>query len=225
MTHFNKLSCEHDEEHYDDCDSCKTSTNCDYLTLHNNKWVCPECNYQIWEKKEQESHQTQFNDCEACNNSTNFHELTLYQNQWICQECVYLYDGLLLEKYTEEERTQLTNYAEEYGITIDEAIDYQTHCHWCGKTVENPTFDEKEHQYCNKRCWESCEDYWYPCDKGEHCRVCQIWEYHKRRYSLTERDFEIAQCEPVLTSIDAFQELRVYAQLYECIPDLVEYFM
>jgi len=171
--------------------------------------------------------QDEFADCESCNNSIKWDELICHKNNLICHGCFYdrcAYDGLLLEKYTEEEQAQLTNYAEEYGITIEQAIDYQTHCHCCGKTVENPTFDEKEHQYCNKRCWESCEDYWYPCDKGEDCRVCQIWEYNKRRDSLTKHDFEIARCEPVLVAIDAFQELRVYAQLYECLGDLFEYF-
>jgi hypothetical protein len=224
MSHFNKLSCEYDEDHYDECDACKINTNCDYLMLHNTMWVCSECYYQLCEKEEQETDEAQFNDCEACNNSTNLYELTYYQNQWICQGCVYVYDGLLLEKYTEEEQTQLSKYATCHNISIEEAIEYQTHCHYCGTHVKNAVFDEEEHQYCNERCWESCEDYWYPCHKGEDCRVCQIWEYHKRRDSLTERDFEIARCEPVLVAIDAFQELRVYAQLYECIPDLVEYF-
>lgn len=56
MTHFNKPTYYNDEEHYDMCDACKTSTNCDYLMSHNNTWVCPECYYQICEKGEQETH-------------------------------------------------------------------------------------------------------------------------------------------------------------------------
>ena len=118
----------------------------------------------------------------------------------------------------------LTMYAEKHNITFEEAIYYQTHCHCCGKTVDDGMFDEMNHQYCNRRCFEHCEDYWYHCNRGEECKVCDIWEYHARCDSLTAFYLNLLKLEPVLATIDCFQELNVYPQLHECLGDLTEYF-
>jgi len=150
-----------------------------------------------------------------------------------CEVCYYLVPNKyqyyaddeeeLLEKYTEEQQDQLIKYAEKHNLTIEESIDYQTHCHCCGKTVEDG-FDESNHQYCKEKCFERCEEYWYHCFRGDDCKVCGIWEYHARRDSLTAYDIELSELAPVLATIDCFKELGVYGQLYECIEDLVEYF-
>ena len=133
-------------------------------------------------------------------------------------------DILCSSCYNAEQKLNIRKYAEEYNITIEEAIDYQTHCHCCGKQVEDGMFDESNHQYCGSRCFETCEDYWYECFRGEECKVCGIWEYRTRRDSLTAHDIELSDCEPVLNAIYCFKELGVYGQLYECIEDLVDYF-
>jgi len=130
----------------------------------------------------------------------------------------------LLDQYTEHQQDQLIKYAEKHSLTIEESINYQTHCHCCGKTVDDGMFDEMNHQYCKEKCFEHCEDYWYECFKGQDCKVCDIWRYHVRWDSLTEYDIELSECEPVLAAIDCFKELNVYPQLYGCIEDLVEYF-
>ena len=130
----------------------------------------------------------------------------------------------LLASYSEEQCQQIYMYAKEYNLTIKEAIDYQTHCHCCGNPVTNPVIDAENHQYCKKICFNHCEDYWYPCFREADCRVCGIWEYHKNRDSLTAYDVQLSNCEPILATIDAFQELKVYGQFYECLGDLTEYF-
>ena len=130
----------------------------------------------------------------------------------------------LLSKYSLEECNELRIYAEKHNLTLEEAIDYQTHCHSCGHYVENAIFHGESHQYCRARCFEHCEDYWYECDRGEDCKVCEIWEYRARQDSLTAHDIELSDFEPVLATIDCFKELQVYGQLYECIEDLVDYF-
>ena len=150
-----------------------------------------------------------------------------------CEVCYYLVPNKyqyyaddeeeLLEKYSAEQREQLIKYAEKHNLTIEESIDYQTHCHCCGKTVEDG-FDESNHQYCKEKCFERCEDYWYHCFRGDDCKVCGIWEYHARRDSLTAYDIELSELAPVLATIDCFKELQVYGQLYECLEDLVDYF-
>ena len=161
--------------------------------------------------------------CDECNYMMLDEEKIKYKGCGIlCSSCAN--DAELLEKYTEEQRTDLRNYAKEYNLNMWEAIEYQTHCHSCGKFVEDGVFDGRNHQYCKEKCFEHCEDYWYHCYRGEECKVCDIWEYHKNRDSLTAYDIELSDCEPVLATIDCFKELGVYGQLYECFEDLVDYF-
>jgi len=161
-------------------------------------------------------------ECENCNCKIKWDDKVVVDDQWFCPGCAN--ESELLSQYSVEECKQLRLYAEKHNITLEEAIDYQTHCHCCGKTVEDGIFDAENHQYCTARCFEYCEDYWYECHRGEDCKVCEIWEYRCRRDSLTAHDIELSDCEPVLATIDCFKELGVYGQLYECIEHLVEYF-
>jgi hypothetical protein len=159
--------------------------------------------------------------CDECNYMMLDQDKIIYNSKLLCSHCAR--DAELLDQYTEEQQDQLIKYAEKHNLTIEESIDYQTHCHCCGKTVEDG-FDESNHQYCKEKCFERCEEYWYHCFRGDDCKVCGIWEYHARRDSLTAYDLELSELAPVLATIDCFKELKVYSQLYECIEDLVEYF-
>ena len=163
-----------------------------------------------------------------------------YKSSAYCNKCAFDICGKLIEKpkyafsprlvekekihYSAEQCEQLRIYAEQHSLTIEEAIDYQTHCHSCGKEVSNPVFDGENHQYCKKKCFEHCEDYWYLCYREDECKVCEIWQYRARCDSLTAHDIELSDLAPVLATIDCFKELQLYGQLYECIEDLVEYF-
>jgi hypothetical protein len=171
---------------------------------------------------EEEIDHNEFFQCQGCFYETKWEDNVCIDDQWFCNGCAH--DSELLNQYSVEQREQLRLYAEKHSITIEESIDYQTHCHCCGKTVDDGVFDEMNHQYCNEKCFEHCEDYWYECFRGEECKVCEIWEYRARRDSLTAHDIELSDCEPVLNAIDCFKELNVYPQLYECIEDLVDYF-
>uniref|UniRef100_A0A6C0I7L8 Uncharacterized protein n=1 Tax=viral metagenome TaxID=1070528 RepID=A0A6C0I7L8_9ZZZZ len=110
----------------------------------------------------------------------------VYNNnkQWLCEECAYDCDEKLLAPYSEEQREEIYKYTERHNLTIEEAIDYQTHCHCCGNEVTNPVFDADNHQYCKERCFEYCEEYRYECSRGQECRVCNLWEYHKTRNNM-----------------------------------------
>ena len=160
--------------------------------------------------------------CEVCNHEIKSEDKICRIAQWLCLGCAH--DADLLEKYTEEQQTDLRNYAEEYNLNIWEAIDYQTHCHSCGKSVEDNIFDGKNHQYCRKKCFEYCEDYWYPCFREKCCRVCGISQYHQSRKQREKRGIEIEKYTPVLVAIDCFKEVGVHDQLLECFGDLVEYY-
>lgn len=164
-------------------------------------------------------------------NFRNGHTKCIYkQGDFMCKMCIYNDNKEAEEaeealvEYSEEEVAALSKYAEKHNLTIKEAIDYQTHCHCCGKEVTNPVFDEENHQYCKKKCFEYCEDYCYECSRGKECKVCEIWQYHAQRDSITAYDVQLDKSEPILATIDAFQELNVYNQLYECLGDMTEYF-
>jgi hypothetical protein len=160
--------------------------------------------------------------CEGCTCETLLEYKVCFDDKSFCPYCAN--DSEVLSPYSIEQSRELRMYAEKHNLSLEEAIDYQTSCHCCGKQVSNPVFDAENHQYCKKKCFEHCEDYWYECFRGEECKVCEIWEYRARRDSLTEHDIELEDCKPVLVTIDCFQELNVYPQLYECLEDLVDYF-
>jgi hypothetical protein len=159
--------------------------------------------------------------CEVCNHEIKSEDKICRIAQWLCPGCAH--DADLLEKYTDEQQMQITLYAYEYNLNIAEAIDYQTHCHSCGKYVEQG-FDEVNHQYCRKKCFEYCEDYWYPCFREGCCRVCGISQYHQSRKQREKRGIEIEKYTSVLVAIDCFKDLGVHDQILECFGDLVEYY-
>jgi len=160
--------------------------------------------------------------CDECNYMMLDEDKIKYNGDILCSCCYN--DAKLLYKYSAEQSEELRLYAEKHNLTIEESIDYQTHCHCCGKTVEDGLFDAENHQYCKKRCFEHCEEYRYECARNEECKVCEIWAYRARCDSLTAYDIELSDLKPVLATIDCFKELQVYGELYECIEDLVEYF-
>jgi hypothetical protein len=163
-------------------------------------------------------------DCDRCVSKILYNDSVIYNQKRLCEGCVYDCIQDLLAPYSEEQRQEIYKYTEEHNLTIEEAIDYQTHCHCCGNHVENAIIDSENHQYCKKICFNHCEDYWYDCFRGEECKVCEIWAYRTRRDSLTAYDIHLSECEPVLATIDAFKELKVHGQIYECLGDLAEYF-
>jgi len=170
-----------------------------------------------------ETHDIEHFNCHSCNDETKWEDVIYCENgPWLCPGCADEFKDLITP-YSLDQCRSLRMYACEYNITIEEAINYQTHCHSCGKEVKDG-FDEINHQYCKKKCFEHCEDYWYPCYREAECKVCQIWQYRGRQDSLTEHDIELSNCEPVLIAIECFKELDVYPQLFEDIQDLVDYF-
>jgi len=77
----------------------------------------------------------------------------------------------LIEKYTAEQQKDLRGYAFNHGLSLAEAVTYQTHCHNCGKDTDN-SFSDIAHQYCSSRCQEYCEIYCYQCFYEDACKIC-----------------------------------------------------
>lgn len=159
--------------------------------------------------------------CQHCNYEMLPDERIYRGEELICSYCDI--EEKLIAEYSEEQQSDLKKYSEEYNLTIEEAIDYQTHCHSCGKYVEDG-FHEINHQYCRKRCFEYCEDYWHPCYRGADCLVCGIWQYHLAREEKQKKVIELQKVEPVLTVINCFQELEVYVELFGTLGDIADYY-
>lgn len=81
-------------------------------------------------------------------------------------------DYELLKKFSTEQQTELCEYAKIHYLSIDQAIDYQTHCHNCGKGTPDSLIRSDSHQYCSSRCQEYCEVFCYSCVYEKECLVC-----------------------------------------------------
>ena len=78
----------------------------------------------------------------------------------------------MTSKYTESQITELRQYAEFYNLlSINEAIDYCTKCHFCGKKTNIEIYTHC-HNYCGINCANMSKDLNYCCYKGESCKIC-----------------------------------------------------
>jgi len=216
---------EMDHPEFANCEDCGVETKWDDLMCHKGQWFCASCTcdaLMIDIQAEEEMNHPEFDNCEHCGIETKWDDLMCHEGQWFCGGCTY--DALLLNEFTKFERSQLYKYADYHKITIDEAIYYQTYCHCCGIKLKNRMIDDKKNAYCNKRCQESCEYYQQVCHKEAECRVCTTWIVQKNHERRAKYNDEYHKYKSVLFAIDAFQELQVYNQFFECIPDLIEYF-
>lgn len=91
-----------------------------------------------------------------------------------------LYDDIkyLREKYqpfTSQQEDAICEYAHSHQLSIDDALDYLSSCHHCGKPVYD-IFDGTSHNYCNSRCQGYCEDLHFTCFRNgpdyPGCKVC-----------------------------------------------------
>ncbi len=121
--------------------------------------------------------QSEYFNCESCNKETKCEDKINYIDEngpWFCPGCAHEQD--LLAPYSIEQCTALRMYAHNYNLTIEEAIDYQTHCHCCGREEKDGLFSERGHQYCRARCQDYIEDFRYKCYRDTECKVCYMWQ-------------------------------------------------
>lgn len=79
--------------------------------------------------------------------------------------------------YTESQIAELKKIAKINKLTYEESIDYCTACHHCGSKVE--LCDECDIEpYCNERCQSYSTTFYYPCFRGNMCKICTngSWE-------------------------------------------------
>jgi hypothetical protein len=142
------------------------------------------------------------------------------------------YNGGRVSDFDEAQIEQIKEYARIENLTINDAIEYISSCHYCGNKEIKMGDD-----YCNKRCLELSETFWYPCFRGEDCKICsnasyqnQKWPQFKARcywgedcssckeYSGTEEDrfcCECVNCEKLMTDHEGytFENGELYCNL------------
>ena len=105
-------------------------------------------------------------------------------------------------KYTESQITELRQYAEFYDLSsINEAINYCTKCHFCGKNCEM-SIHTHCHNYCGMHCADMSEDFNYCCFRGESCKICSNYSICKGK--LISDGYPIDQCDKFLYSQKEF---------------------
>ena len=113
--------------------------------------------------------------------------------------------------------------------TLD-AIDYMQSCHKCGSFLEH-----FGNEYCNERCYEIIEDFYYPCFRGEDCLICYGYPettcYWARKgcdkcdsYDGPEAERYPYSCTHCLTQMTDHEGYDVDYQLYcnNCAADLFD---
>ena len=176
--------CDDTPTNYITCCNCGAEE-CDYYSynykssVYCNTCALDVCGKLIEKPKKSFKVEPKTFECALCRDNEDWQDRNMVDGDLFCGPCYWHLEiqpkPALFGQYSSEEKIQLARYAEEHNITMEEALDYQTHCHCCGKIVENAVFEENNHQYCGKRCWDTCEEYRYHCFKKGDCKVCQIW--------------------------------------------------
>lgn len=105
-------------------------------------------------------------------------------------------------KYTDSQIIDLRQYAEFYDLSsINEAINYCTKCHFCGKKCDM-SIHTHSHTYCGMHCTAMSEDFNYCCFRGESCKICSNYSICKGK--LISAGYPIDQCDKFLSSQKEF---------------------
>lgn len=125
---------------------------------------------------------------------------------------------------SQDDLADLTQYAYDYGVSMDYAFNEQNRCHQCEIEIVPQTFGPG-HQFCSARCDALYEikpfsEYCSRCNgSNPYCQWCD-GEIYKLQL---KNENGIRMNEPILAAIQSLKHLMVYNQLDDCLFDLVEY--
>lgn len=166
---------------YITCGNCGEE-DCEYHSYkYNSSVYCNKCEFEVCGEKPKSviKREPKIFECTLCTDNHDWEDRHMVDGDLFCEPCYWHLETrpnpLLFYHYSTKATYQLAIYADKHKLTMDEALNYKTHCHCCGKNVETELFDETNHQYCGKRCWDTCEEYRYPCFRKGDCRVCDNW--------------------------------------------------
>lgn len=135
--------------------------------------------------------------------------------------------ALQIEQLSSENKSQLTEYAHDYGVTLEEAFEKQQCCHSCTNYVVPLTYGPG-HQFCSARCEVHYEmkplDVRCPRCGGEreNCALCDGEVYYFNQ-EVARRERELDERGPVLAAAIAYKELLVYNEIFASLNDLAAY--
>lgn len=112
----------------------------------------------------------------------------------ICNLCAAEYDF--------DQQDLIYDYAKKHNISLQQATIYLESCHNCGRDLK---FGQ---EYCNRRCADYCEVYFYPCFRGESCLVCDTWKCHETNKPEDQEEEEEELCKITIENIEEEEELR-----------------
>ncbi len=108
--------------------------------------------------------------CDECENAVEVKCEQCIYSETLCKICDYKDNGTFNIRYgvnyNKEDIDTTLNYAKEHDLTIYEAMEYLSVCHFCGRDTTYA------HYYCKARCQDLAEDFNYECFRGKDCKVC-----------------------------------------------------
>lgn len=135
--------------------------------------------------------------------------------------------ALQIEKLSSENKSELTEYAYDYGVTLEEAFEKQQYCHTCTNYVVALTYGPG-HQFCSARCEVKHEmkplDVRCPRCSGERedCPLCDGEVYYFNQ-EVSKREREMEARGPILAIAMVYKELLVYNEIFASLIDLTDY--
>lgn len=135
--------------------------------------------------------------------------------------------ALQIEQLSAENKSQLTEFAHDYGVTLEEAFEKQQYCHTCTNYVVPLTYGPG-HQFCGVRCEVHYEmkplDVRCPRCGGEreNCALCDGEVFYFNR-EVAKRERELEERGPILAAAIAYKELLVYNEIFDSLVDLTTY--
>ena len=167
-----------------------------------------------------------------------------YCNYAVCFKCHYKHEystcvqhfaandevnsvALQIEQLSSDNKSQLNEYAHDYGVTLEEAFEKQQYCHSCTNYVVPLTYGPG-HQFCGARCEVHYEmkplDVRCPRCGGEreNCALCdgEVFYFNQE---VAKREMELEARGPILAAAMAYKELLVYNEIFASLIDLTTY--
>lgn len=108
--------------------------------------------------------------CDECEKAVEVKCEQCIYSETLCKICDYKNNGTFNIRYgvnyNNEDIETTLKYAKEHDLTMYEAMDYLSVCHYCGRDTPYA------YGYCKSRCQDLAEDFNYECFRGKDCKVC-----------------------------------------------------
>ena len=108
--------------------------------------------------------------CDECEKAVEVKCEQCIYSETLCKICDYKNDDTFNIRYgvnyTTEEVNMTIEYAKEHDLTMIEAMDYLSACHYCGRDTPYGF------KYCKAICKDLAEDLNHECYRGKDCKIC-----------------------------------------------------